>query len=405
MNTALSIGVFALLGAVLLARSPTVLRDAKQRALWATCFSLALCKVTALPAVNGKLLSLTDSAQTIPNVLGIACVFFLMRFISLITDHYATHPRAAAYQLVAACAVAALLIVVAELAPHGIRSSDPQLLAGAVPLLVVVYWVLLDTYLGGILAAATVQFWRMSRTAPPGALRIGLRCIVVGLFLTALYAAQKVGLVVARGFGATVPARLVGPVFDGIRTTGAILAVGGALVPATGWVRSVTRAYGSLRALRPLWETMRRAFPDIILFSTRRALVERFGVDDVHLRLYRRVIEIRDGLLVLRDRLPPDVGPAAVAYLDARVPADAGVERAALAEACCVALALHRLRSGYPAALGGQWARVGDDLADEVSWLRKVSACLRRPEPTGFVTWWAARHPEELASANLAVRD
>src|SRR2546421_3527277 len=291
MNTVLTVAVFGLLGGVLLVRLPTVLRDAKQRALWATCFTLALCKVTALPAVNGRLLSLTDSAQTIPNVLGIACVFFLMRFISLITDHYATHPRAAVYQLVAACAVAALLIVVAELAPVGIRTSDPQLLAGAVPPLVVVYWVLLDTYLGGILAAATVQFWRMSRDAPPGALRIGLRCIVVGLFLTALYAAQKVGLVVAHGFGATVPARLVGPTFDAIRTTGSILALGGALVPATGWVRSVVRAYRSLRVLRPLWETMRRALPAIILFSPPPALVERFGVDDVHLRLYRRGVE------------------------------------------------------------------------------------------------------------------
>jgi Family of unknown function (DUF6545) len=405
VNSALSLAVFALLGGVLLVRLPTVLRGARQRALWATCFTLALCKVTALPAVNGKLLSLTDSAQIIPHVFGIACVFFLMRFISLITDHYAAHPRAAVYQLVAAGTVAVLLIVVAGLAPHGISTAEPELVAGAVPPLVVVYWVLLDTYLGGMLAAATVQFWRMSRDAPPGALRIGLRCIVVGLFLTALYAAQKVGFVVAHGFGATVPARLAGPVFDGIRTMGAILAVGGALVPATGWIRSVIRAYRSLPALRPLWETMRRAFPGIILFSTRRALVERFGVDDVHLRLYRRVIEIRDGLLVLRDHLPSDAGPAATGYLDAQVPAGSGVDRAALAEACCITLALDRQRSGCPPDGDGRWARVGDDLADEVGWMRKVAACLHRPEPAGFVAWWAARHPEDLAAPDLAARE
>ena len=47
MNTALTVAVFGLLGGVLLVRLPTVLRDAKQRALWATCFTLAVCNSSA----------------------------------------------------------------------------------------------------------------------------------------------------------------------------------------------------------------------------------------------------------------------------------------------------------------------------------------------------------------------
>jgi hypothetical protein len=194
-----------------------------------------------------------------------------------------------------------------------------------------------------------------------------------------------------------VPPAVLRPVFDGLRAAGVILALAGAVVPATGWIRSVAGAYRSLRAVRPLWQAMRQAFPDVILFPPRRALLERFGVDDVHLRLYRRVIEIRDGMLVLRDHLPADAGTEVAAYLDTRAPGHP--DRAALAEACCIELALHRLRSGRRSqGSDGRWARVGAELADEVHWMRKVSGCLHRDEPAGFVAWWTRRHPEDAQS-------
>jgi hypothetical protein len=402
---ALTVTVFALLWGVVLVRLPTVLRDAKQRAMWATCFTLALCKVAALPSVTARLERVTSIAEILPHLLAIACVYFLLRFISLITDRYASRPRAAAYQLILTCAVTVTLVVLAVLSPGGVKSSGTQLLTAAVPAPTVAYWVVLNTYLGGILAAAIALFWRMGRAAPRErrALRIGLRCIVTGLALTLLFAVQRIVFVVAHALGAGAPAIAKGPLFDVLRAVGVLLALGGGLVPAVGWVRATLGAYRSLRALRPLWQAMREAFPDVILFPPRRALLERFGVDDVHLRLYRRVIEIRDGLLALREHLPADAAAQAAAYLDARgtterterseghegVPGQRGggyPDRAALAEACGIALALHLRRSGQRApGGGGRWAHVGADLADEVGWMARVSACLRRPEPAGFV--------------------
>jgi hypothetical protein len=291
--------------------------------------------------------------------------------------------------------VTLLLVALSVLSPNGIQTDVPKFLDAAVPLPVVAYWVVLEVYLGGILAAAAALFWRMSRAASRGALRTGLRCIVVGLLLHVIYAIQKTGLVVAHAWGARVPTDVLGPAFDALRTAGAIIGLAGAVVPATGWVRSVAGSYRSLRVLRPLWQIMRQSFPDIILFSPRRALFERFGVDDVHLRLYRRVIEIRDGMLVLRDYLPADAAAEASAFLDIRHTPRR--DRAALAEACCIALALHRLRSGERSHDGGsRWAHVGADLADEVRWMRKVSRCLRRDEPAAFVAWWTRRHREEV---------
>jgi hypothetical protein len=240
-----------------------------------------------------------------------------------------------------------------------------------------------------------VLFWRVSRDAPPGPLRTGLRCIVVGLLVNALYAVQRVVVVVAHALGATLPTSAIAPVADDLRAAGVLVVLAGAIVPATTWVRSIVEAYRSLRALNTLWQTMWRAFPEIILFSPRRALVERFGVDDVHLRLYRRVIEIRDGMLVLRDYLPAGAGADADAFLDDR---DTDCpHRAALAEACCIALALHRLRSGHRApASDSQWAHVGADLADEVRWMRLVSGSLLRDEPAEFVGWWTRAHRADV---------
>jgi hypothetical protein len=381
-----TVPMFALLWGVVLVRLPTVLRDAKQRAMWATCVTLALCKLAALPAVTTWLQRVTMRAEILPHLLGVACAFFLLRFISLITDRYATRPRAAAYQLIFTCVVVAALVVLDALSPGGVRASGTLLLTAAVPPVTVAYWVVLNTYLGAILGAATVLFWRTSRTAPRErrALRLGLGAVAAGLLLVIVFAVQRIGFVVAHAFDAPVPAVAMGPLWDRLRTAGVILAVGGGLVPAIAWVRQTARAYRSLRALRPLWQAMRDAFPDVILFPPRRALFERFGVDDVHLRLYRRVIEIRDGLLALREYLPPDAAARAAAYLG-----PGGPDPAALAEACGIAVALHLRRSGRVAP-GGRWAEVGGDLADEVSWMRRVSGCLRRAEPAGFVAWWTA---------------
>jgi hypothetical protein len=398
MNGTLTATVFVVLWGLVLVRLPTLLRDAKQRALWATCFTLALCKVTALDSVNTRLLVPANRVQLVPNLLAVACVFFLLRFISLITDYYASRPRAARNQLVVSCAVAVLLVALATLSPTGIHVSSAAPLTADGPL-PVVYWVVLNTYLGGIVGAAMALFWRMSRDAPPGTLRTGLRCLGAGLLVIVLYAVQRVVVVMAHAFGVTLPVATIAPVADGLRAVGLLLVLVGASIPATGWVHSVAQAYRSLRALGPLWQTMRRAFPDVILFSRRRAVVERFGVDDVHLRLYRRVIEIRDGMLVLRDHLPPGAGAGARAFLDTR-----GTDHphpAALAEACCIELALHQLRSGHrPLASGSQWANVGADLADEVRWMRLVSSSLQRDEPSEFVCWWMRRHADGV-EANL----
>jgi hypothetical protein len=375
LNGALTGILLVLLWGTVLVRIPTLWRDAQQRAVWATICALALAKTVATPGVNALLGKLVPQPQTIPHLLGVAVAFFLLRFISLITDYYAGRPRAARYQLLLAGSVVVLLIILMAATPDGIKTSAAELMSSATTPTGTAYWVVLNGYLGTVLGIAAVLFWRIGRTAA-GLLRNGLRAIAIGTLMVALYAALKVGLIVAHGIGVTVPVDAILPVANGLRSTGTIIGVVGTAVPAAGKLRAIVRAYRSLWALRPLWRVMRRTFPDVILFSRRRALVELAGVDDVQLRLYRRVIEIRDGMLALRDYLP------AGALSEARIFVG---ESPALIEACGITLALRLHRSGAEPAEGGdRWADVGGELADEVAWLGAVSSAFRRKEPAAF---------------------
>jgi hypothetical protein len=165
----------------------------------------------------------------------------------------------------------------------------------------------------------------------------------------------------------------------------------------------------------------------------------------VHLRLYRRVIEIRDGMLALKSFLPSTYAPATVAtkehsstYASSTAPAkgksdefapdtaqakaqsisyaadtvqaeaepdaydqDTALSGAradaygkAMLEARAIALALHRRAAGEPPCeRPGSWAPVGPEMADEVAWLSLVARAYRRispgavriPRPSGSV--------------------
>jgi hypothetical protein len=385
LNGALTGIVLTLLWGTVVARLPTLWRDAQQRAVWATLFSLSLAKTVATPGVNETVDEWVPQPQLIPHLLGVASAFFLLRFVSLITDYNTKHPHAARYQLLLAASVLAVLMALTLSTPGGIKTTAAEVVSTAIPPTAAAYWVVLNGYLGTVLAITTALFWRTSRSASAGLLRHGLRAMATGISLVALYAVLKTAAILAHAFGIAMPVEQAEPAANALRTIGTIICLVGVAVPASGKLRSVVYAYRSLWALRPLWGVMRRTFPDVILFPRRRALVELAGVDEVQLRLYRRVIEIRDGMLTLRDYLPAGALAAAREYVG---------DDPALVEACGIALALRRHRAGVaPTEHGDRWADIGGELADEVAWLSGVSAAFRRNEPATF----AARQSETAA--------
>lgn len=162
----------------------------------------------------------------------------------------------------------------------------------------------------GYAAYVTVQaaVWAF-RDASESASRVrwGLRIAGVGLVSLALSAIGRLIVVVVRWSGGTVPTATAASV-DGFVSLGVLLFMAGVtlvgvsavLVAAWVWARHRRRYH----ALRPLWEQLHEAFPDDALYSGPRSVwLERLSLWRVHRRYWRRVIEIRDGLVQLSPHL------------------------------------------------------------------------------------------------------
>ncbi|NMO54710.1 hypothetical protein HH310_26425 [Actinoplanes sp. TBRC 11911] len=357
----LTTAVLLVLWGVVVVRLPTLWRDRRQRTLWAAILCLALARTAAFDPVDERL-----GVPTLAHLFGVLAAYFLLRFIAL-----ATGRGGARWQPALALGVLVALEVLA-VAAGGI-DTRPDLIADDLGAAHVAYWVILEAYLGAVLVTASRLFASVAHQAPPRLPRLGLRAMAAGTALVALYASVKSALIIAYGAGVPVDFTRFEPVARVFQGTGLLLVLLGLLVPATRRIRSAVRAYRSLLVLRPLWTAMHDAFPEVILFSPRRAVIELAGVDDVHLRLYRRVIEIRDGMLALRGFLPATYAPQAYG--------EAGMEAQA------IALALHRRETGEaPSETPGTWAAVGPEMADEVAWLSLVSSAFRRISPGGVRT-------------------
>ena len=372
----LEIAALVLLGGTAIIRLPTLWRGRRQRIMWAIIFVATLTQAAVLPPVAARI-----GLTILPHLLGVLMAFLLLRFTALLAGTGGLRRQVAL--------TAAVLVTLNVLAwvSGGIDTSAPAL-NGDLPGTAVAYWVVLEGFLATVLLIVAPMFWRVARDAPAGLPRLGLRAIAVGQVLVALYAAEKSALIAAHSMGAPIDFTAVEPIALTVQSVGTLLAIGGALVPAARRTRSAVSAYRSLLVLRPLWTAMRDAFPEVILFSPRRAVIELAGVDDVHLRLYRRVIEIRDGMLALRPYLPANPPEP-----EGRRPA---ADPAAI-EAGGIALALRRRADGRTDGEAGEWARVGPEMADEVAWLSRVSRAYRRlplsppagavptPRPSGSV--------------------
>ncbi|QEU89962.1 hypothetical protein CP970_02725 [Streptomyces kanamyceticus] len=208
--------------------------------------------------------------------------------------------------------------------------------------------------------------WRYMGIAPRAWLRWGMRAAMLGALLSVVHCAIRcweiTGTLSGHGMGVLhSPDWLTGDI-------GAALKVFGWTVPA--WGPSLGRAarwigkYRAYRRLRPLWLALSRAVPDIVLDPpVLGGLGDILPLRDLDYRLYRRVIEIRDGQHALRPYLPKETRSC-----------DAEAEARDLR----IALGAQRAASGplgpaadAPGAAGRGRAPTG--LTDDIVWLGRVS--------------------------------
>ncbi|SDY05308.1 hypothetical protein SAMN05421504_104352 [Amycolatopsis xylanica] len=216
-----------------------------------------------------------------------------------------------------------------------------------------------DVYVLGYVIAYVIAEIRIARlchrhakNAERRSLRIGLFTVAVGAVLTLGNGLSRAGDVLAVHIGLDMSvADQLGGLFGGI---GAMLKLTGWLIPgiapSAGWLAS----YRDHLRLRPLWLALVEAYPHIALDGPKPLAADLLSVRDMKFKTYRRVIEIRDGILALRP------------YLDGRDDLDARGEAARIKAALASRQAPGHSEES-PDRVGGS------DIASDRRWLVQVA--------------------------------
>ncbi|MCI4065572.1 hypothetical protein MRQ36_24615 [Micromonospora sp. R77] len=374
------------------------------RVVWLVFLSLALAKTIVFPPVAELINDVSgrpDLITLIHHLLGVVCAVAVLRFVALVTDMDAVRPRAPRRVKVTGLVVSGVLTLLFCLSDQGIEVDLDRLLAAPrMSLSTVAYWLVLEVYLGAALAVATLLFWRIAKKSTAKLLRIGLRIIALGTLLNTGYAAVKIVFILLHTAGEEVPLGSAAGVLDTVLAVVAALIVVGGALPASALVWRIVRAHRAISALSPLWRLMRSLFPDVVLpyrQDRRRALVDH---GEIRLLLYRRIIEIRDGILQLSAFVPVGAAEDALRFVRAAEVDEA--EESALAEACRIELGVRRMRAGTPARAGrDELVAGGASIEEESEWLSRVSrAIAHSPLPARFAERWEQEHRRATTAAS-----
>jgi hypothetical protein len=226
--------------------------------------------------------------------------------------------------------------------------------------------------------AVIVLCLRYARGTGDPVLRTGLRLIGAGTAGAVLYLVNKTILAASPRFGFDYPLGREFAMGKVLPAAAHVLVLLGVALPAlAGWLAR----YLLYRRLSPLWIDLYRADPEIALAPPG---VPALG--NLKLRLYRRVIEIRDGLLALQPYRDPAI--AVAARRKALLAGLQGRRLEADVEAAAVAAALRARAAGVapvepPANVSG-----GSDLDSDTTFLRDVADAYRRKlvAPAGETT-------------------
>ncbi|GLV79964.1 MAB_1171c family putative transporter [Streptomyces hygroscopicus] len=347
--------------AAVLSSLPGAVRRPPQRLLWGGVALAAVAMVLDLPPFRHA--SRTSGAPwALPlarNAAGVLSAGAVLLFVAQAADKPRLRTAVRAGAPIALTLLSAL--VLAE------RTRAPTLVDGVLRVThSALYWLVLGgIHLAANAACATLCLRHGRRTADRG-LGLSLRLFGAGAVCAGIYWVGRlaVALTPASLPGESVALRLV----IGLH---AVLRGAALLVPLLGAARRAAADARALWRLWPLWHDLVRASPQVVLDGYRSRCAELLTLPS-HWRFlaYRKVIETRDALLVLRDR----AGPAALDCTQRR-PADPLGSEEAVEPACLFGGGCaQQPRSAPPAAPGaGPMGDGGTAVTAEVAFLHHAS--------------------------------
>lgn len=357
---------------VIFLRLPGAMRSRQQRMLLFAVIGLAgsitvyLDPVTAL--IN-KNLVFAQSCGLFMNAWGVFSAALILDFVLAAT---ADRRPWTVYGLMAAT-IAALVALNFTIAPHsGCVTSR------FVPWYSPFWWLLIAAHLVAVIPCAVLCARYAYRASEDRILRAGLVLLAAGFISSAVFWTVVLGFLLAR------PAWL-GVLFPlNIGITGWLMTAGASLP----LVLEAYRLAGNMAALWrlwPLWRDLVRAVPHVALIPPGARVRDLFGGPrTTYLRLYRRVIEIRDAMLILADHVDVQMVDRARVHVAAHHLPEDEVEPAVtacwLGEACRARAADEPARRGpHPST-----AREGDDLPEEIAFLLGVARARRTAVVSSF---------------------
>lgn len=314
---------------------------------------------------------LTDTAM-------MTAVFAVLALLVFVSQPPADARPRAAHRLAALAACAGGMVICFAVGPVPGPAADGTLL-------LLGYFTLYAVFLGSSLAEIASLAWRQSGPAAHRPFRhAGMLLVCVGAVAGLTGLAGQTALAAIGAAHLAAPPLAGAVACPGITTSSrcafaaalpaaaVVLTTAGATLPVLAAAAAAARRYWRhllmYRALEPLWDRLRSAFPQI-------TLPEHDGRSRLSLtfRLYRRVIEIDDGCILLRPYMRSGVAAAAEP-----VAAGFGLRGDALratVEAAGIVAALRAYRTAglHDAPAPDHSGANVQDLDEQAAWLTKVS--------------------------------
>ncbi|MGK5629357.1 MAB_1171c family putative transporter [Streptomyces sp. URMC 123] len=354
---------------------------------------IALCCVLGFSALSFTLSHPyvwrhVDRLVGVPNgaaLLAMTCVMLLVASQQIVLEFWAHPPRRAwrgarLRMLTTALVLTTLVTLFSLMSPEEQRPKDFTLHYADHPLYAAYLLIYICAYAAGEIEVGRLA-WRYAKVSHRLWLRRGLRLIAVGAWVTLGYSAIRITNIVGAPFGVSM--RGWEPVAWICGDIGALLTLVGWTLP--GWGHHLTaphrwvRAGVQYRRLTPLWSALCAAVPAIALPAPRAGLWRAIGIRTLEFKLYRRVVEIRDGQLALRAYADPEVARTATRLGEAAGLDEHRVRAITEAAQLTFALRAHGLRASAgpvpePRVTGPERA----DLAEETAWLVDVARAFAR---------------------------
>jgi len=251
-------------------RLPVSIRIPRHRPITATLALPALAATLRSPPLGSSLdgfIGVPNATQVLAHCLIILAGAALHSVITTLVVGGDNRQRRGwrSHYLLATISIAAMIVLFAASRASTIASNnltrdfvrDPWMLA---------YWAVFLANLGRSLAAVTALSWRHAAHTPRRGLRANLLLYGGGCAAGFVYCVHKAGVLA---------------------------------LAAAGTVDIISRT--AILKLRPLWLALQAATPTIVLDTS--AAPEGTAPSTTELRLYRMIIEIRDGILAIRPYL------------------------------------------------------------------------------------------------------